>query len=229
MEIQLSSEGTTVVLGGVDLPDTAGSIDIDRASFDGTWYRGETGMVWFLDEGALASLRQGRDLTAYLAGQDPMSLDLTGSAAALLKLEECVSRGGEAKSASASAPAPAPKPPEQVPPGVVIWPANVPPQPVENDTQFLGENCPQWGEFASGPSEIAVKARFVNEADRAASIYWIGFDGTLTEYAGLLPGEKFDVDTFEGHVWVAKDFGGTCLGKGAIFPRAGKPNRFKLR
>ncbi len=236
LELHYSSEGYTVVMAGVSAPqEVPGSLDIDRASFEGTWFAGDSGLIWFMDDLTLTALRQGSELTANAAGQPQMSIGLDGSAAALLKLEECVGRGGEAKAAAAS-PAPVPKPAKpaepaerKIPAAVVQWPANVPPQPVENETQYLGANCPAWGEFASGASTTAARASFTNNSDGAVSIYWIGFDGTLTEYAGLLPGETFDVDTYVGHVWVAKDFEGTCLGKGALFPRKGKPNRFNLK
>ena len=232
LEVQLSSEGPTLVLGGVDAPDGPGRIDIDRASFEGSWYRGDTGMIWFLDEGQLTALRQGRAVTATAAGQAPVTLALDGVAQALEKLEACLNDGGQSDGAALAEPAPETgiaMEPGADSPGVILWPGTVPPQPMEDDTQRLGANCPQWGQYASGPSETVVKAQFVNEADRAVGVYWIGFDGMLTEYAGLLPGETFEVDTYEGHVWVAKDQDGTCLNNGALFPRAGKLNTFALR
>ena len=143
----------------------------------------------------------------------------------MLKVTECHARGGragaEVKPAAGHA--------ADVPPGVRIWPKDAAKQPVESDAAHFGAGCPAWGQYVSGPSQMATKARFMNKADRAVTVYWIDFKGLPVEYAGLIPGEEFRVDTFEGHVWIAKDFAGECLGGGALFPRQGKKNKFELK
>lgn len=222
--VEYSQEGWALAVPVTAAQDELpGTLQIDRASFDGRFYSGTGSLIWFLSDAALAALRKGSDLVATPQGMPAQQIGLTGSAAAMLKVEECHANGGAVPQAAAKASG------RPVPPGVRVWPQDAAAQPVESDAADFGAGCPAWGQYASGPSEVAAKARFMNKSDRAVTIYWLDFKGLPVEYAALLPGEEFRADTFEGHVWIAKDFAGACLGGGALFPRQGKKNKFELK
>lgn len=193
--LSYSVEGWTVTVDAVNGNPTEaqGMIDIDRASFPATFYQMDDGRYGaFLDEGAAGALRAGSYVVLDVGGQITEG-PLVGSAAAMGKLEECQARAGAGGGSSAAA-APAPV------------------APAESDATRLGAGCPAFGMFASVPSDQPAHAIFVNQSDVAVSIYWIDFDGQIVEYGATLPGETWEVDTWSGHFWLAKDFDGTCHG-----------------
>lgn len=192
--LELSVEGWVLTIDGpLDNPvEVPAIVDVDRASFEGTFYpldNGRYGM--FLDAGLVDSIRAGSRLAVEVNGQSTPA-SLTGSTAAMAKIEECVANGGVPPRAAAAKPKPV--------------------APVESDAARMGRGCPAFGELASFPSEAPATATFINGADQAVSIYWIDFDGQIQEYAGLLPGESWSVDSYVGHLWLAKDFDATCHG-----------------
>ena len=131
---------------------------------------------------------------------------LSGSAAMVTKVTECYKRKGVVKTAAPAKP----KPPKKVAPKVV-----------ENDALRSGQDCPEIGSVASYASDTASNIQFYNASDVAITLYWLDFDGNPVEYAALLPGEDYVVDTWAEHFWLARDFEGTCRG-GVIQPAGGQ-------
>lgn len=201
--LTLSVEGWMVTADAVpgNPAEVAGMIDINRASAPATFYQMDDGRyAAYLDDGMVTALRDGSHLTLEVAGQITDG-PLSGSAAAMGKLEECLANGGA------------------TPGGAAMDQAAI-----DSDATRLGAGCPALGEFASPPSDNPAHAVFVNNSDVAVTIYWIDFDGQIQEYAGTLPGESWEVETWAGHYWLAKDFDGTCHG-GTMVTAAGQ-NRF---
>jgi hypothetical protein len=195
--LELSAEGWVLTVDGPldSPPEVPAYADVDRYSFEGTFYpmsNGRYGM--FMEEGMVEAMRAGDRLLVTLDGQTTEA-SLAGSTAAMLKIEECVERGG-------------------VPPrgGSIGQGGPAPVAPVESDAARLGDGCPAFGAYASPASDVPAHVRFYNASDIAVSLYWIDFGGQIVEYAGTLPGESYEVDSFVGHYWLAKDFDGTCHG-----------------
>lgn len=200
--LELSPEGwligTHLATGAQQM---SGRFDIDKYSFEAEfWGLSDNNMGTFLDETMLGLLRNGSVLAIQLNGGTEI-LSLKGSAATITKIEECVTRAGQTAAAPAQ--------------GVT---AASP--PVEDDAQKMGAGCPVWGSVRSLPAEAGIPARFINRADRALTIYWVDYNGMMVEYAALLPGESFDVNTYVGHLWLAKDVEATCHG-GVLSPLSG--------
>lgn len=104
------------------------------------------------------------------------------------------------------------------------------PQPAAAPSSFgdrPGPGCPTPGVYKSPATSIKATVVFTNRADRAANVYWIGFDGRAKEYAGLSPGESASFQTFAGHAWIGKAFDGVCFG-GLHIMKPG-PNTIVLR
>lgn len=57
----------------------------------------------------------------------------------------------------------------------------------------------------SGQSDIGVNAVVVNNFPNPIEVYWVNFDGNLTSYGVLGPGEGVGLATFEGHPWIFVD------------------------
>lgn len=144
-------------------------------------------------------IANGAALTVEVDGDQTTSWVLSGSAAMIGKVNECYAGQGLAP-AKTAAPAPA---------------ANV-----DSDALRMGADCPAVGEVVSGGNTTAANVTFYNASDVAVSLYWLDFNGMPVEYAGLLPGEQYVVDTWTGHYWLAKDFDGNCHG-GVIQPAPG--------
>jgi subtilisin family serine protease len=191
--LELSAEGWMLTIDGpLDNPPEVPAIaDVDRYSFEGTFYplaNGRYGM--FMEDGMVEAMQAGDRLLVSFGGEITEA-SLAGSTAAMLKIGECVERGG-------------------VPPrGGAIGQGRAAP-PVESDAARLGDGCPAYGAYASPASDVPARVRFYNASDIAVSLYWIGFDGQIVEYAGTLPGESYELDSYVGHYWLAKDFDGTC-------------------
>lgn len=197
--LELSVEGWTLTVDGPldNPPEISGYVDVDRASFEGTFYPQANGRyAMFLEDGLVESIRAGRRLAVDLNGS-VTAANLSGSTAAMLKIEECVQRQGRAGAATGGAPKPK-----------VAKKA----APVEDDASNMGADCPAYGTDPSPASSEPAQVEFINRSDIAVSIYWLDFNGAPVEYAGLLPGESVTLDTFAGHLWLAKDFNMVCHG-----------------
>lgn len=178
-------------------------IEIDGYKIDSqVGYTPEGAGEAYLDAGAIPRLANGSRLTVAINNDQTTKWALSGSAAMITKVEECYSRKGKAPQQAAAKPA-APAP-----------------AAVESDALRMGAACPAVGEVRSGGNTTPAQVTFQNAADMAISIYWLDFNGTPVEYAGLLPGDSYSVDTWTEHYWLAKDFDGTCHG-GVIVPAPG--------
>lgn len=202
--LEKSSEGWSLTIDGPldNPPEVVGYVDVDRASFEGTFYpQGNGRYAMFLEDGLVESIRDGSRLQVEANGQITPAA-LSGSSAAMLKIEECMDRAGQVAAAPATPkPAAAPKPKlAQTAPAI------------EDDASNMGRGCPAYGGAPSPQSSDPAQVEFVNRSDIAVSIYWLDFAGAPVEYAGLLPGEAVTLDTYVGHLWLAKDFNMECHG-----------------
>lgn len=165
------------------------TIDIDRATFPYHQAEGDGINVYVpVDYGSLDAVRRGNWMTVSFPGGASGTLSLAGTAAAILKVEECVQNAG-------------------------VVPGRAPAQRVvESDALRPDPSCPVFGQVRSPASQQPATIRFTNRADRALNVYWLDFDGQPQEYAGLMPGESTQIDSYAGHLWVARDFAGSCVG-----------------
>ncbi len=190
--LEYSAEGWVLT---VDPPagqedEIIGTVDVDRASFEGSFYRlANERYGLFLEEGLVEAIRTGSRLVVEINGE-VVDTELKGSSAAMTKIEECTENGG-------------------VPPKSGNT-AKAKPAAEESDAARMDATCPDVKAFPSVASDEAAQIEFINASDIAISIYWVDFDGKLVDYAGTLPGESVTLDSFVGHNWVGKDFNGTC-------------------
>lgn len=64
----------------------------------------------------------------------------------------------------------------------------------------------------SQTGDKAVKVSFKNETPRRLDFAWVNYDGRLTHYRTLQPGESFRQSTYESHPWAAVDSAGKIVG-----------------
>ena len=147
------------------------------------------------------AIANGRTLTVYLEGWTH-EIPLTGTTAAILKVEECVGGGGQQPRTSARA---STSSSTSSRPSIVQ-------QPVESDAARMGVNCPAYGAFRSPDSQDWGDVEFVNYVDHAVTIYWIDLNGHNVEMASLLPGQNIKISSNAGHHFIIKDFDATCFG-----------------
>jgi len=160
----------------------------------------------FLTDQAIGWLSQADEVTVAINNDYTATWGLLGSAAMITKVNECYQNRGTVRSTSTAAPR------KQAPKAA--------PPVVENDALRAGVNCPRPGSVASSGNATPANVRFVNVTGVAINLYWLDFDGQPVEYAALLPGEDYSVETWSEHPWLARDFNGTCYG-GVIYPPAG--------
>ena len=192
-EIWVSSIATSGFEGG--------TITVDGSVTDAQFgFFAESGAYAAITPPLVRAIAQGSRLQISINNDLSGSWSLSGSAAAITKVEECAARSGQiAAPATASGTAAG---------------------GVESDALRMGSGCPAAGAAASGSNGTPAQVVFVNMTDRAVTVYWLDFAGMPVEYAGLLPGESQAMDTWAEHRWLAKDFDGTCYG-GVIAPAAG--------
>ncbi|MBV0911596.1 hypothetical protein [Anianabacter salinae] len=142
--------------------------------------------------------------------QFPMSL--SGTSAAILKVEECDARqGGGMAVAVPAVPQPMPRP--------LVQP------PVESDAARMGAGCPVYGSFRSPDLQDYARVTFYNTRPHAVTVYWLDHAGHTVEIAPLLGGESSTIDTTAGAYFLAKNFEGTCFG-GVIEAAFGESDYF---
>jgi len=188
------------------------TIDIDRATFPYHTAEGDgTNLYVSVDAASLDAVRRGNRMTVTLGNGQTANMTLAGTAAAMLKVQECVQNGGRPPAAGGTLPA--------VPGGAAAA--------VENDALRGGAGCPDFRRWASLGSNTPAVLTVTNRSDRALTLYWIDFNGQPQEYAGTLPGETLQLDTYASHRWLARDFGGTCVG--GVMDMAAGMNTYDLR
>jgi hypothetical protein len=85
-------------------------------------------------------------------------------------------------------------------------------RPISQFANQDGPGCPHPGRHVSPRSSDRATVIFTNRADRAVNVYWLDFQGQPREYAALLPGQSYTINTFVGHLWIAKAQDRTCFG-----------------
>ena len=60
-------------------------------------------------------------------------------------------------------------------------------------------------------AERPVKVGFKNESSGRLDVAWVNYDGKLTFYKTLQPGQSFEQETYETHPWVALNSAGKIL------------------
>lgn len=127
-------------------------------------------------------LTQSGALVVEINDERPLRFSLSGSAAAVLKIRECLERRGALPSAG--------------------------PMPVAktNDTVYVPSVEACLGGIRTEATGAKRKIRFT--ADRSLDfpfdLYWIDFDGKQQPYTRLAPGQSVDMETYVGHQWVAE-------------------------
>ncbi len=157
----------------------------------------------YLTDQAIGWLAQADEVTVAVNNDYTATWGLLGSAAMITKVKECYARKGSAKAAIAA-------------PKAAVSVVKAP----ESDAQRGGIDCPAPGSVASTGNGTPAQLQFYNATDRAVTLYWLDFNGMPVEYAALLPGEDWTVETWAEHPWIARDFEGTCRG-GVIYPAPG--------
>ncbi|NKC31300.1 VHL beta domain-containing protein [Falsiroseomonas selenitidurans] len=101
----------------------------------------------------------------------------------------------------------------QLDPGLVLVQRSVEPP-------ITGRNCPRPGTRSPG-SRQQIRTTFSNANDFQISLYWVDFQGNSVHYGNIRPRGSMTLQSYLGHVWVALDPRGRCLGHAAV-PR-GEP------
>lgn len=171
-------------------------IDGDRRSASGTAI-GKWTVVWLgLDE--LDRLKNG-NTAIFDIGRASLDYSLNGSSAAILKVKECIARGGSPRKAKKKR---------------TYAPTKRTTAPQKQRTIRASSNrCPRIGSVASPASNQGTRIEFQYEiaSGIAAQIYWIDFQGNPVSYA-TFSGAPVVIDTSVGHVWIVKDFSGKFYG-----------------
>ena len=175
-------------------------MDIDRMS-DVVTLQAKVGFAFGLTSpdwvGAIAS---GRHMSVLMEGRRH-DISLNGTTAAIHKVEECASRYVRVASIGRSNRAAAPKAPQQ---RAVA--------PVERDVAKMGSGCPAYGSLRSPNVQDWGEVNFTNRTDRALNIAWLDYQGDNVDMGGILPGETLSLNSNAGHMFIAKDFSGSCIG-----------------
>ncbi|MBR9763275.1 MAG: hypothetical protein GYB53_07075 [Rhodobacteraceae bacterium] len=201
----LGYEGGTYALAfeGAPSHELYALVDVDRYSFQVVIQQDGAANYFIMEPDLAAQFRAGRQMRIEVnsvAGTQYHALDLVGTTAVSLKLQECQEVRGITMPS-----------PEQA----NVVPRNQQGQVVESDAYRFGAGCPVLGAVRSVNAGGAGQIHFRDESfgqRGAVTIYWLDFDGNPVEMAGLLPGETVTIDTTVGHVFIAKDFQGTCHG-----------------
>lgn len=192
----------------------AGAVEVDGRGGPAIFNSSGTGWV-VTTQFNLEAVRAGNKLFLDIGSEGGWDFSLKGSAAALLKVEECVANRGVKRrrnTANNQAAAPAKRR-----------------YPVESDAHRMKNGCPPLGSIVSIASSIPATIEFVYgiASGRSTQIYWIDLKGNPVSYANF-DGSPVSIDTYSGHAWIVKDFDGTCYGDGVMFAQPGH-NRFVVR
>lgn len=87
---------------------------------------------------------------------------------------------------------------------------------VDSDALRLGKGCPKLGSVKSPPHQSTRKVTFYNQLageSPAVTLYWLNPDGEPVEEPEIFDENgEVKVDTYDGAVYIAKDFEGKCYG-----------------
>lgn len=179
------------------------TLDIDRATFPYNRAEGDGTHVYVaVDYSSLEAVRRGNWMTVSFQGGASGTLSLAGTAAAILKVEECVAYAGQPSSGRGTAPSQGTSTTPRV--------GGSAPQPYAG-----GGACPDRMTHTSVEAGGAASAYFVNATNRALMIYWVDAYGEVSETAPLPANDGIVLDTTIGHAFFVRDFQGACYG-GAI-------------
>jgi hypothetical protein len=177
----------------------------------------EAGRDWtflWLGLPELDRIRNGNEMIVSLDKHD-IQRRLSGTAAVITKIEECVQRrgkGGTGGSAVIAAPKPAPGPgggqKSQAPAAsqsAVAGGAYVAPVAATGC-----ESPSDWTHYDGDPTTVTF--RYDLASDRATQIYWVDPTGAFVSM-GIFDrvSPVLSLDTFVGHMFVVRDSDGTCL------------------
>ena len=85
---------------------------------------------------------------------------------------------------------------------------------------ITGPNCPPRRARSPG-TQARAQTTFVNGNNFTISLYWVDFDGNSVHYGDIAPRRSLVLQSYVGHLWVALDRNGRCLGYSAV--PAGQP------
>ena len=195
-----------------------GQLEVDgrKSSTSGT-SDGQWTIAW-LDIRDVERIKNGNNLIVSV-GRGDADYALSGSAASILKIEECLQTRGIPPTARTTK-----RKPNNAP--VRSTRQN---RPVESDAQRMAGGCPRVGTvFSAGTNEPAT-VDFVDQAsqrDGAKQIYWLDGSGNPVDIA-IFENGAASLDAYVGHKFIVKNFSGTCFG-GVFTVRSGH-NQFIVR
>ena len=199
------------------------TIDIDRATFPFTVAQGDGQVVGIpIDASSLDGIRRGNWMSLALDSGGGGTFSLAGTAAAILKVDECVAYQGNA---------PTPGGNGGLAPGSglaggggAVTPPSAGGKPATGGLAGVttgGAPCPAPAATPSIDAGGPASLYFVNATGRALSVYWIDRSGRVDNIAALPAEDGVVIDTTIGHTFLVRDIDGACYG-GVI--RSGGPS-----
>ena len=203
------------------------TIDIDRATFPYNVADGDgENVIVRIDYSSLEAVRRGNWMTIAIDGGATGTFSLAGTAAAILKIEECVAYqgntptpgGGNAGVTSGSGG------------GAAVTPPSSGGKPATGgvaDVQTGGAPCPAPATAPSIDAGGPATLYFVNDTGRALTIYWIDRSGRIDSIAALPAEDGVVIDTTIGHSFLVRDIDGACYG--GVIRSGGPSERIDIR
>ena len=189
-----------------------GQLEIDgNAQFTQGTSDGQWSIAWLNNAYDLERIRNGNVLILDI-GKASIDHTLRGSAAVILKIEECVNNRGKRPRVVAKR---------------ISKPRNN--YQVESDAHRMGTGCPRLGTVFSPNSNTPATIEFIDQAsqaDGAKQVYWIDGQGNPVSIS-IFDNRRANISSYTGHKFVVKNFDGRCFG-GVYEVRAGH-NRFFIR
>ncbi|MEL6948316.1 MAG: hypothetical protein AAFO73_11900 [Pseudomonadota bacterium] len=175
--------------------DQDGNLFVDTQRFAVRYEKGPGMAILRMNRPILNAIKAGSNATMDLF-RGGLNLNLSGSTAAILKVEECYNTQGTGVRTGVSS---APSKPRVV--------------QRQQNTANAGPNvCPRPGSVRSPRSGSPTIVRFVRGANTPAIVfYWIDFNGNEVEM-GIWDGNQFELQSTSGHLFIAKDRNGSCRG-----------------
>lgn len=211
---------------GTEIP---GRVTVGGQDSRFNWYV-DNGMAWGVAEPEMLTELARAGSVRVTIGQMVVDQSLAGSTAAMLMLQECwielgrrnglsnaeieqsghyqyMKRDFAGVNAGASQAAPRPEPTESgraKPPTVI----SVGPAGPARSTDCPAANA----QIRSPGTDSSEQVAFFNRAQVPLTVYWFDFDGNQREMLQIRPGGRADMNSFTGHLFVARDSSGSCHG-----------------